>query len=120
MGRWSVVAFGGAGATRTDRQSFVATQNVGSGGLGFRYKLASKFGMDAGIDVAHSPGTTAVYLGGGQCVVPALMRDMPAFGSPRSLVEARTKVMSLDRCDLPVSKDRAHEVHEKDKIEQPS
>ena len=61
MGRWSVVAFGGGGTTRTDRQNFVATQNVGSGGLGFRYKLASKFGMDAGIDVAHSPGTTALY-----------------------------------------------------------
>ncbi len=61
FGRWSVVAFGGAGTTRTDRQSFVATQNVGSGGLGFRYELASKFGLHAGIDVAHSPGTTAVY-----------------------------------------------------------
>jgi hypothetical protein len=61
MGRWSVVGFGGAGTTRTDRQNFVATQNVGSGGLGFRYKLASKFGMDAGIDIAHSPGTTALY-----------------------------------------------------------
>ena len=61
MGRWSVVAFGGAGTTRTDRQSFTATQNVGAGGVGFRYKLASKFGMDAGIDVAHSPGTTALY-----------------------------------------------------------
>ena len=62
LGRWSVVAFGGAGTTRTDRRTFVATQNVGSGGLGFRYELASKFGMHAGIDVAHSPGTTAVYL----------------------------------------------------------
>jgi len=61
MGRWSVVAFGGAGTTRTDRRAFVATQNVGSGGLGFRYELASKFGLHAGIDVAHSPGTTAVY-----------------------------------------------------------
>jgi hypothetical protein len=60
-GRWSVVGFGGAGTTRTDRQNFVATQNVGSGGLGFRYKLANKFGMDAGIDLAHSPGTNAVY-----------------------------------------------------------
>ena len=39
----------------------VATQNVGAGGLGFRYKLANKFGMDAGIDVAHSPGTNALY-----------------------------------------------------------
>ena len=39
----------------------MATQNVGSGGVGFRYELASKFGLHAGIDVAHSPGTTAVY-----------------------------------------------------------
>ena len=61
FGRWSVVAFGGAGTTRTDRRTFVATQNVGSGGMGFRYELASKFGMNAGIDIAHSPGTTAVY-----------------------------------------------------------
>ena len=30
--------------------------------LGFRYALARKFGMDAGLDVARSPGTTAVYL----------------------------------------------------------
>ena len=62
FGRWSVVAFGGAGTTRTKRETFEATQNVGSGGMGFRYELASKFGLHAGIDVAHSPGTTAVYL----------------------------------------------------------
>ena len=61
FGRWSVVAFGGAGTIRTNRQSFVATQNVGSGGFGFRYELASKFGLHAGIDLAHSPGTTAAY-----------------------------------------------------------
>jgi hypothetical protein len=61
IGRWSIVGFGGAGTTRTERQNFAATQNVGAGGLGFRYKLASKFGMDAGIDIAHSPGTTALY-----------------------------------------------------------
>ena len=42
--------------------SFESTQNVGSGGLGFRYKLASKFGMDVGIDVARSSAATAVYL----------------------------------------------------------
>ena len=62
FGRWSVVAFGGAGETRTTRQTFAATQTVGSGGVGFRYSLASKFGMHAGIDVAHSPGTTAFYI----------------------------------------------------------
>ena len=61
FGRWSLVAFGGAGTTRTTRDAFSATQNVGSGGVGFRYELASKFGLHAGIDVAHSPGTTAVY-----------------------------------------------------------
>jgi hypothetical protein len=60
-GRWSVVAFGGAGTTRTNRDEFSASRNVGSGGVGFRYELASKFGLHAGIDVAHSPGTTAVY-----------------------------------------------------------
>jgi hypothetical protein len=61
-GRWSAVAFGGVGTTRSDRDGFSATQNVGSGGLGFRYLLASKFGLHAGIDVAHSPGTTAFYI----------------------------------------------------------
>jgi hypothetical protein len=60
-GRWSVVAFAGGGTTRSSRDSFTATQNVGSGGAGFRYELARKFGLNAGIDVAHSPGTTAVY-----------------------------------------------------------
>ncbi len=59
-GRWSLVGFGGAGATRTS-ETFSGTQSVGSGGVGFRYELASKFGLHAGVDVAHSPGTTAVY-----------------------------------------------------------
>ncbi|HEX4522982.1 MAG TPA: hypothetical protein VH704_05635 [Casimicrobiaceae bacterium] len=61
FGRWSLVGFGGAGTVRTSRDAFSVTQNVGSGGIGFRYELASKFGMHAGLDVAHSPGTTAVY-----------------------------------------------------------
>jgi hypothetical protein len=59
--RWSVVAFGGGGTTRTSRDAYSVTQNVGSVGVGFRYELARKFGLHAGIDVAHSPGTTAVY-----------------------------------------------------------
>jgi hypothetical protein len=60
-GRWSVVAFGGGGSAWTNRDAFSVTQNVGSGGIGFRYELARTFGLHAGIDVAHSPGTTAVY-----------------------------------------------------------
>ena len=51
---------GGGGTTRITRDAFAATQNVASGG-GFRYELARKFGLHAGIDVAHSPETTAVY-----------------------------------------------------------
>jgi hypothetical protein len=62
QGRWSAVAFGGGGTARNDRDHFAATQNTGSGGVGLRYTLARKFGMDVGIDVARSPGTTAVYL----------------------------------------------------------
>jgi hypothetical protein len=61
-GRWSGVVFGGAGSARTDRDAFDGTQNVGSGGVGFRYALARKFGMDVGLDLARSSGTTAVYL----------------------------------------------------------
>jgi hypothetical protein len=60
-GRWSVVGFGGAGTARTDQGLFDATRNVGSGGVGFRYELARKFGLHAGVDIAHSPGTTAIY-----------------------------------------------------------
>ena len=60
-GRWSLVAFGGAGKTWTRRDNLSFTQDVGSGGAGFRYELASKFGLHAGIDVAASPSTTAVY-----------------------------------------------------------
>jgi hypothetical protein len=56
--RWSVV---GCGATRTERQRCIATQDVTGGGFGFRYELARKFGLHAGIDVAASPGTTALY-----------------------------------------------------------
>jgi hypothetical protein len=59
--RWSLVGFGGAGTARTKRDALSVTQNIGAGGFGFRYELARKFGLHAGIDVAHSPGTTAVY-----------------------------------------------------------
>ena len=57
-GRWSGVAFGGAGTTRTSGDSGSSTKSVGSGGVGIRYELARKFGLDVGIDVAHRPRTT--------------------------------------------------------------
>jgi hypothetical protein len=61
-GRWSVVGFGGVGSSRSTHGAFDATQTVGAGGVGFRYELASKFGMHVGVDIAQSRGTTAVYL----------------------------------------------------------
>jgi hypothetical protein len=62
-GRWSLVPFGGFGATRLDRSLTDSNgQSVGSGGIGIRYELARKFGLHAGLDYAHSPGTNAVYL----------------------------------------------------------
>jgi hypothetical protein len=62
-GRWSVVPFVGVGATHLEKSFFSSNgQSVGSGGIGFRYELARKFGLHAGLDLAHSPGTTAVYI----------------------------------------------------------
>ena len=60
-GRWSAVAFAGAGKARTSRGGFSNDEKVTSGGVGFRYELARKFGLHAGMDVAASAGTTAVY-----------------------------------------------------------
>ncbi len=87
FGRWSVVAFGGAGTTRTNRQTFAATQSVGSGGFGFRYELASKFGLHAGIDVAHSPGRPPCI---SWWAIPGSgpeKRHAPRSSRPRSLPE---------------------------------
>ena len=60
-GRWSVVAFGGGGATRSNRGGFENSDSIGSGGVGFRYELARKFGLHAGMDIARSRNGTAVY-----------------------------------------------------------
>jgi hypothetical protein len=61
-GRWSVVPFGGVATSRIEHRTFPpSSQHVGGGGVGFRYELARKFGLHAGLDLAHSPGVTAVY-----------------------------------------------------------
>jgi hypothetical protein len=61
--RWSVVPFAGIGATHLQHSlSSSDGQAVGAGGIGFRYELARKFGLHAGLDLAVSPGTTAVYI----------------------------------------------------------
>ena len=61
--RWSIVPFAGVGGTRLEHSpSSSDGQSVGSGGIGFRYELARRFGLHAGLDVAHSPGTNAIYI----------------------------------------------------------
>jgi hypothetical protein len=56
--RWSLVAFGGVGAT-----AGVASETVvGSYGGGFRYLVARQFGVRAGLDVGFSREDFGVYL----------------------------------------------------------
>ena len=61
-GRWSLIAAAGYGTARTESDLFSRTRDVTSGALGFRYELARKFGMHAGMDVGFSDDTTAIYL----------------------------------------------------------
>jgi hypothetical protein len=60
-GRWSLVGAAGYGNARTERALYSATRDIVSGAVGFRYELARKFGMHAGMDVGFSENTTAVY-----------------------------------------------------------
>ena len=59
--RWSAVVAAGAGTAHSDRENFSATQDIVSGAVGFRYELARKFGLHAGLDVGFSSETTAIY-----------------------------------------------------------
>jgi len=63
--RWAVVAFGGAGKAYGRRQSWDEAKTVGAGGVGFRYLVARKLGMFAGLDVARGPDDSAVYITAG-------------------------------------------------------
>jgi hypothetical protein len=60
--RWSVVFAAGAGTARSTRRDSSSSQDIASGAVGFRYELARKFGLHAGMDVGFSSETTAVYL----------------------------------------------------------
>jgi hypothetical protein len=60
--RFSLVGFAGGGAAWNHFERFDSTQSVVSGGTGFRYELARKYGIHIGVDVAFSAHDTAVYL----------------------------------------------------------
>lgn len=61
--RWALLAFGGVGTTSAgDRRLFDDSGAVFAGGVGFRYRIARKLGLDAGIDVAAGPNGGVFYL----------------------------------------------------------
>jgi outer membrane protein assembly factor BamA len=60
--RFSLVGFVGGGAAWTDFERFHSTQTVVTGGVGFRYEVARKYGIHMGLDVAFGPDNTAVYV----------------------------------------------------------
>jgi hypothetical protein len=61
-GRWSVLGFTGGGGAWNQLEKFDSAQGVIAGGGGFRYELARSYGIHAGIDVAGSHETAAVYI----------------------------------------------------------
>jgi hypothetical protein len=52
----------GGGAAWNDFERFHSTQTIVTGGVGFRYELARKYGIHMGLDPAFGPDTTAVYV----------------------------------------------------------
>ena len=60
--RWALVGFAGSGRTDVDNVSFVKAQSASAVGTGFRYLIARKLGLYAGMDVARGPEETAIYL----------------------------------------------------------
>ena len=60
--RWAAVVFGGVGKAYGRRQEWSEAKTVTSGGAGFRYLVARKLGVYAGLDVARGPEDTAVYI----------------------------------------------------------
>ncbi|PWT73790.1 MAG: hypothetical protein C5B59_12480 [Bacteroidetes bacterium] len=60
--RWSVVIFGGTGKAFNEWRDFGSSKWVTSYGAGFRYLLARKFKLRAGIDLARGPDTWAYYI----------------------------------------------------------
>jgi len=60
--RFSILGFAGAGNAWNHFEKLDNTQGVVSGGGGFRYELARKYGIHMGLDVGFSRDTTALYI----------------------------------------------------------
>jgi hypothetical protein len=61
--RWSLLAFGGFGSSDAGSRRFSEDSGaVWAGGVGFRYRLARKLGLDAGVDLAYGPDGSTFYI----------------------------------------------------------
>jgi hypothetical protein len=60
--RWSLLGFGGAGFTWTGEEPFRRTDSTITGGAGFRYLIARRHGLHAGLDVAWGEEGSAIYI----------------------------------------------------------
>jgi Omp85 superfamily domain len=60
--RFSVVGFAGVGGVWNDFERFHNTRTIPTGGFGFRYELAGRYGIHMGFDIAFGPDNTAVYV----------------------------------------------------------
>ena len=63
--RWALVGFGGVGRAWGTRTTFSDAGDVKAWGAGFRYLVARRLGLLAGIDVARGPENTAFYIQAG-------------------------------------------------------
>lgn len=60
--RWSLLGFGGAGFTWAGDGPFRRTDATFTGGAGFRYLIARRHGLHAGVDFAYGDEGSAVYI----------------------------------------------------------
>jgi hypothetical protein len=60
--RWSLLGFAGAGRDWGRRDTFGEAGTITAAGGGFRYLIAKKLGIHAGIDVARGPEDTVFYI----------------------------------------------------------
>ncbi len=60
--RWAAIGFAGVGKAYGRRESWSDAETVPAGGVGFRYLVARKLGMYAGVDVAKSKVDSAIYI----------------------------------------------------------
>ena len=60
--RWGAIVFGGFGGTAGDLSDLTGNNTVFAVGAGFRYMIARKRGIQAGIDVAYSDDEFAFYI----------------------------------------------------------